>query len=573
MHFNKIGSEQRTSLLIFAGVFVVALSFAAYTNHTWEDYYITYRVSKNLATGHGPVYTIGEKVHAFTSPLNMLLPAALITITGNTSDQLVLWLFRILCCSSLAAAAVLLFKTARKNSLTLIPTAVLVGMFAMDTKIVDFSINGQEIAFMMLFLALTLNALTVRSRRTVLKLGLAWAGLMWTRPDGFVYIAAIAIGFLIFNAGQQIAGSRLGLLKIFFKAGLLAGILYLPWFLWAWHYYGSPVPYTIIAKGYTALGFTFNNVSFQYLGTLLLNFLTFPLYILWEYNSTTATTTFMPIYYFLGGWHYTALIYGGYLSYLCALYWCLPFGRPQARAVSFAFMIGHFYLSYIAVNAAPWYIPSCTILAIFVFAYFVQQGLNLAFLLKDKNVKRSLRLARFIRTLTAFVLIITLLLTLCSAYQLRIQQREIEDGNRKKIGLWLRANAASASDSVFLESLGYIGFFSQLKMLDYPGLCAPEVIAAQKKLQSHDWEKLIPELHPDWLVLRPHEIDSLHKADPSLLTQRYSMAKTFDASERIKSYRWLPGRGLIAYDQTFVVFRLNKNNAAGQNNPTDLVRP
>ena len=570
MHFNKIGSEQRTSLLIFAGVFVVALSFAAYTNHTWEDYYITYRVSKNLATGYGPVYTIGEKVHAFTSPLNMLLPAALITITGNTSDQLVLWLFRILCCSSLAAAAVLLFKTARKNSLTLIPTAVLVGMFAMDTKIVDFSINGQEIAFMMLFLALTLNALTVRSRRTVLKLGLAWAGLMWTRPDGFVYIAAIAIGFLIFNAGQQIAGSRLGLLKIFFKAGLLAGILYLPWFLWAWHYYGSPIPHTIIAKGYAARGYT-SDISSINLGDLLLNFLTFPFHILSK--STSTGMTFMPTYYFFGGWHYTALIYSNHLSYICALYWCLPFGRPQARAVSFALMIGHFYLTCIAAYAAQWYVPNCTILAIFVFAYIVQQGLNLVFLLKDKAVKNSLRLAKLVRILTASVLIITLLLTLCSAYQLRIQQREIEDGNRKKIGLWLRANAASASDSVFLESLGYIGFFSQLKMLDCPGLCAPEVVAAQKKLRSSNWEKLIPELHPDWLVLRLDETDSLRKADPSLLTQRYSMAKTFDVSERIKSYRWLPGRGYLACDQTFVVFRLNKNNAAGQNNPTDLVRP
>ena len=572
MHFNKIGSEQRTSLLIFAGVFVVALSFAAYTNHTWEDYYITYRVSKNLATGYGPVYTIGEKVHAFTSPLNMLLPAALITITGNTSDQLVLWLFRILCCSSLAAAAVLLFKTARKNSLTLIPTAVLVGMFAMDTKIVDFSINGQEIAFMMLFLALTLNALTVCSRRTVLKLGLAWAGLMWTRPDGFVYIAAIAIGFLIFNAGQQIAGSRLGLLKIFFKAGLLAGILYLHWFLWAWHYYGSPVPYTIIAKGYTFKGYTSDIFSMN-LGDLLLHFLTFPFRMLLGYKSTTMVTTFTPTNFLFGGWHYTTIVYNNYLSYICALYWCLPFGRPQARAVSFAFMIGHFYLTYIASGAAAWYVPSCTILAIFVFPYFVQQGLNLAFLLKDKSVKRSLQLIRLIHILAAFVLIITLLLTLCSAYQLRIQQREIEDGNRKKIGLWLRANAASASDTVFLEPLGYIGFFSQLKMLDCPGLCAPEVVAAQKKLRSSNWEKLIPELHPDWLVLRLDETDSLRKADPSLLTQRYSMAKTFDVSERIKSYRWLPGRGYLAFDQTFVVFRLNKNNAAGQNNPTDLVRP
>jgi len=68
-------------------VFTLALLFAAYTRHAWEDYYITYRCSKNLATGHGLVYTVGERVHAFTSPLNVLIPAALSVMTGNTRSS------------------------------------------------------------------------------------------------------------------------------------------------------------------------------------------------------------------------------------------------------------------------------------------------------------------------------------------------------------------------------------------------------------------------------------------------------------------------------------------------------
>ena len=87
--------ERNARWLVFAAVFTVALAFAAYTQHAREDYYITYRVSKNLATGHGLVYTVGERVHAFTSPLNVLIPAALSMMTGNTSDALVLWLFRV----------------------------------------------------------------------------------------------------------------------------------------------------------------------------------------------------------------------------------------------------------------------------------------------------------------------------------------------------------------------------------------------------------------------------------------------------------------------------------------------
>jgi hypothetical protein len=162
--------------------------------------------------------------------------------------------------------------------------------------------------------------------------------------------------------------------------------------------------------------------------------------------------------------------------------------------------------------------------------------------------------------LAASALPVTLLLTLCVAYQLRVQQREIEDGHRKQVGRWLRQNASSTTDSVMLEPLGYIGFFSQLKMLDSPGLCAPEVVAAEKKLKSISWAVLIPELQPGWLVLRSSEANLLQSIAPDLLTNRYSAAKVFDASERLASYRWLPGRGYLEYDKTFIVFRRKRVN-------------
>src|SRR5208337_3702831 len=182
-------------------------------------------------------------------PLNVLLPAVLSVLTGNRSDQLVLWLFRMVSSALLAGAAVLLYESARNNALSRLATVVLIGMFAFDAKVVDFSINGQEIGFMMFFLALALHTLTVRSDSTILKLGLAGAGLMWTRPDGFIYLGALGLGFLLFDAGGPIGQTRQGLLKVFLWAGALTTVLYLPWVLWAWHYFGSPIPHTITAKG------------------------------------------------------------------------------------------------------------------------------------------------------------------------------------------------------------------------------------------------------------------------------------------------------------------------------------
>ena len=170
-------------------------------------------------------------------------------------------------------------------------------------------------------------------------------------------------------------------------------------------------------------------------------------------------------------------------------------------------MLSHFYLSDFAPYVAAWYVPSCTILGVFVFAQVLQDGLDAARWLKDKGYKilgswrRAFGLA--FGAWPPWSLSATLLLLLCSAYQMRVQQREIEEGNRKQIGLWLRQHAAAPTDTVFLEPLGYIGYYSQLKMLDIPGLSAPEVMAAERKLKSVAPADLIPELRPDWLVLRP----------------------------------------------------------------------
>lgn len=90
-------------------VFLVAMIFAVVTGHGWEDYWITFRASKNLALGQGLVFTPGERLHTFTSPLGVLLPAALSWLTGNHSDALVFWLFRLLSATALAAGMGLLY--------------------------------------------------------------------------------------------------------------------------------------------------------------------------------------------------------------------------------------------------------------------------------------------------------------------------------------------------------------------------------------------------------------------------------------------------------------------------------
>ena len=66
---------------------------------------------------------------------------------------------------------------------------------------------------------------------------------MWTRPDAFFLAGAILLPHLWLNRGAD--GLRRAVLL---RGGFFGGMLYLPWFAWAWWYYGSPIPNTIMAK-------------------------------------------------------------------------------------------------------------------------------------------------------------------------------------------------------------------------------------------------------------------------------------------------------------------------------------
>ncbi len=132
------------------GTIFVGIGFAAYTNHVWEDYYITFRSSQNLVEGNGLVFNPGERVHTFTSPLGVLLPALASLLTGRDSTVAALWLFRMMSLAALAGAAVLLVQIARRWK---VPSAVAGAagvLLVIDGKSMDFAINGMETSFLIL---------------------------------------------------------------------------------------------------------------------------------------------------------------------------------------------------------------------------------------------------------------------------------------------------------------------------------------------------------------------------------------------------------------------------------------
>jgi len=557
---------------VFLIVFACGLAWAAATGQEWEDYYITYRASKNLAEGKGLTFTEGERVHSFTSPLGVLLPAASYLLTGCTSDTGALWIFRLMSWAAWGGAAVLMWRTLRlMYPATAAPAALFVGLLVTDSKTICFVTSGMETAFLLLFLAWSLRTLFLRPPRFALHLGLSWAGLMWTRPDSCIYIAALTTGFLLFGpeSGSYLKG-RWSLLRPIFVAALICAIVYLPWFAWAWSYYGTPVPHTITAKG------LFNEVTLSGLTKSLLNF---PQTI--ATGKSSLAYTFAPYH----GGHPPGAAFAITVSFVLALVpfvmLVLPFIRWEARLAAFVYVVGQFYLTAIVGYPVPWYIPHVTFLCTTALVLGFGQWQMLAARWQDNSAPSKIGAGRWLAR-TGWALALAVILgaagmTVAMGRQAYLEMTIIEQGVRAAIGKWLHAEAKSNRETVFLEPLGFIGFHSGLKMLDFPGLCSPEMVAARRHATDHAYPSCLSELalslRPDWLVLREFEAAEINRRDPVALKELYERVKVFNATSQIQQAKLVTIRSYLEFNGIFEIYRLKPSWKTKPNSFMPLLLP
>jgi hypothetical protein len=537
-------NDTRLSSIVGVMFFIVPFAFMLHTQHAWEDWYITYRASKNLATGNGFVFVPGERLHTYTSPIGALIPALLNLVTGNTSDELVLFLYGTIGCLNFALLGILFFKIGRALRLSYIPMLFLLGMIVFDAKSIDFSINGMETSFLLLCFSylVWIHLTQSQSRWYAVHLGIAWAGFMWTRPDGFIYVAAISgVQFLLPTTTDHapIDDRKVALRKYLIGAAI-ASAIYLPWIIWAWSYYGSPVPNTIVAKGV-------NSEPPSVIDLLQTTFL-FPVK---AFSLPVIADIFSPSYALFGGWPAVVTGASSLATLIACTLWMVPGFARVGRAFSLTALLILVYLSVIPFPY-PWYIPGGTMACVLALAVFWQEILAIGTAASprfthwaDANTYKILT-----RGIPSLHVLLAFFLLLASGKQLKAHQTLIEDGIRRPLGLWLKENSDPKRDRVFIECLGYVGFYSNLKMLDYPGLSSTEVIEARRRV-GNNFGSIIRELSPEWVVLRPSEASRLLKSD----MQKYTLAATFNNREAILGEPNIPGINYLLHDATFLVFR------------------
>ena len=251
---------------------------------------------------------------------------------------------------SLAAGAVARRLWDETPSHPLLCSGTFTLLYIFDQKMVDFTANGMETAFMLLSLSGRFRywhkaILAVASPRILV-------GGVDVEPARRLRLYRCAVVGRL-PVPSQIAGT----LVISLLKNAVVCAVYLPWFAWAWWYYGSPVPHTIIAKSGVETGVLTSLVS------AMENF--FPRFM------ETANYAFLPSYgLFECTWFDNRVaIWALYTltrstSAFCLVYFLFPVNDRLGRAASLCFTLIICYFAVMMPRPWPWYYPPATLLGL-----------------------------------------------------------------------------------------------------------------------------------------------------------------------------------------------------------------
>ena len=465
---NKISPYFFVVLTCFACCIGWWFVFTLITGLTFEDALITFRYAHNIALGNGFVFNTGEYVLGTTTPIltlflgiiGLIFKVGLIPIIA-TSTMLCFGIFTGIICYNILNALKYSFLT----KILFIP------VFFGNTLIMVTSAGGMETPLVIFCMAFSIMAFLQRKQSLCL---LILATLLITRPDGIIWATVMFIAIIVQSK------------KIPYKDIIYAMCIVLPWILFAFWYFGSPVPHSIIAKqligSSTSLPPLFSITGIK-------------IFLKWYIGCTGYILSVNKLLLLL--W-LIFIILGG-ISYLTK-----PFKR-QIGIVLIVYPILYGFFLYI--GKAPhflWYLtPSSLCIVLLTAPGMVQCANIISKLLQKLNSK--LRLGELI----IFIIII---------YAISSQNNKITDfcfknqinntHTRQGIGLWLKNNTPIKS-IIAMEAVGYQAFFSERKIIDLAGIISPKIVTLRKNSKSNAdfFFKVLSTLKPDYIVLRSFEID------------------------------------------------------------------
>jgi hypothetical protein len=422
---------------------------------------------RNLVSGVGFVYNPGERVLSTTTPLYVLVLAALSPLPLDLPH-----LSNLIGCICLACGGLLLWDLARSWNAPLVGWA---GLALYPGFPLLASTLGSEVP---LYLALCLAAIAGYARRRYSLAAIFTALATLARPDGVLLALLLAAHYLIWVR------------KPFpWRSMAWYAAITLPWFTFAWVYFGSPLPVTLAAK--------------QYQGAMLIS-QRFAAGLLTTVNPFLRRPYFW-LEIFLAG---VGLVFSFWVGRRWLLLW----------AWAALYFTGY---SLLGVSRYFWYYAP--LVPVFIAAI----GLGLAAI--HTWFASSGRMSASVVNLLAGL---ALLLLFLGQSQVSWRQAPLADLRYpvfRSVGEWLAANTPPDSSVGALE-IGVIGYYAGRPVVDFAGLVQPEVAPQLWGSASYEnaarWameryrpaflvlrEKLFPGLEADYVRRYCHEVHNF-PADP-----------------------------------------------------------
>lgn len=417
----------------FFGAVVVRLAFHFLTGFTADDALITFRYAENIAATGQFVYNTGEHVLGTTTPLFTLI-LAIVRLIGIKP------LITAMAVSLLSSGwtAVLLYRFSRSLRFGrwdfVAPLA-----FILWPRTLPADISGMETA---LFTALVLTAFWYLHNR-VPYYALASATLATlVRPEGLLCLAVVLAKVIIEDPRDW---------KRYLAVPMT---LIIPWLGFALFYFGSFIPHSATAK-------------------------------LALYGGIASTTPWDSLGLLLGwrnplGWLHTALAIVG-------SYWLIKkqnYGRPELIWL----LLFILFLSNTGTPVFFWYFVPANPLYLLLAAAVLPMMQSQFEQIKD----------RFNLFAPAVAVSLSLVL-LISVYIKVVQYTHAQKYNHnvlRAVGEYLNTHADREREIVAAEDIGYIGYFSEMPLLDRDGLVSP--VAAQYNGEGR-YLDLIMDTKPDWV--------------------------------------------------------------------------
>src|SRR5581483_9496378 len=483
-------------LAFMAGALIARIAFWVVTNRVFEDALITITHARNVPLGRGLVDHPGEgHIHAFTSALSVLIPLVGELIHEGAG------LFAIRLASLAAVCVALLYARliCRDLGIGTFPTAFVLAYLAFDQNMIFYGMAGMETQ---VAVAVLLAGVYHVHRHDFLAAGI-WLGLApLARPEFVLWIAPAFIYLAFMNARRSLM-----------TAGIAAAVL-APWVVFTTAYYGSPIPNTIIAKAtisptppIVANGSVLPWLS--WLGQQTISQVAILIYHLEPFKEVWYTVS-API-----PWPVLDVV-AIVMAYFLVLGLVASWNRRDLWPI-LAFL-GLFFAYRV------YFIPG-----ILYYEWYLPPFLGVLMLVVGLGMQRmSIKLPVPPKMLAvALGVLFAVHMPFSFAIESRIQS--VENQVHTNVALYLKANVAPG-ESVFSESSGYLAFYyGDVKLYDYPGLTSKVSVRALQALPPAHRQipDLIAALQPDWLVMRPWELQALDDEFPDI-AGKYQTEKIFE---------------------------------------------